>query len=30
MTKQVTPCGVFSVGVWALDVYAPSVKEGWL
>jgi len=25
-----TPCGVSSVGVRALDGYAPAVKEGWL
>ena len=23
-------CGVFSVGVRAVDGYAPAVKEGWL
>ena len=25
-----TPCGVSSVGVRAIDGYAPAVKEGWL
>ena len=27
---RMTPCGVSSAGVLALDGYAPAVKEGWL